>query len=335
MNSKTGPWWQKKVNLKYWQIFSIVLFIILICAIVWFLNNQKKDISVENMEKHYLSDDSFISPLLECADVSSLYSHGLESELNKVINNNIKNKKADFVSLYYRDLNNGPWIGINEGEKFSPASLLKVPLMMAYFKIAETQTEILQEKIKITKKPNEFFQNISPAKKTQENQEYTIEELIEYMIIYSDNDASDALIEYMENIDAKNLDKVYVDLGIEIPGTDKLENFMKIKEYASFFRILYNSSYLNKEMSIKSLLLLSKSNFNQGLRAGIPPYIKISHKFGERSLVDGKQLHDCGIVYKPNEPYLLCIMTRGTDFNLMNEVIQEISQTVYEKKSFK
>jgi beta-lactamase class A len=155
------------------------------------------------------------------------------------------------------------------------------------------------------------------------------------MIIYSDNNASNALINYMENLDTQKLDRIYFDLGVEVPGEAKLENFMKTKDYASFFRILYNSSYLSREMSEKALLLLSQSDFRQGLRANIPNYINISHKFGERVLANDKQLHDCGIIYKQNQPYLLCIMTRGEDFNLMSQVIQEISQSVYDKAYFK
>jgi hypothetical protein len=56
-----------------------------------------------------------------------------------------------------------------------------------------------------------------------------------------------------------------------------------------------------------------------------------SHKFGERKFLDSgeTQFHDCGIVYLPKKPYLLCIMTRGTDLNKATKVIKNISQAVY------
>lgn len=43
-----------------------------------------------------------------------------------------------------------------------------------------------------------------------------------------------------------------------------------------------------------------------------------------------KELHDCGIIYYPERPYLLCVMTEGNDLNELAGVIQNISKTVYE-----
>jgi hypothetical protein len=56
--------------------------------------------------------------------------------------------------------------------------------------------------------------------------------------------------------------------------------------------------------------------YNDGLKAGIPANIELAHKFGERGIIgmngrEQKQLHDCGIIYYPKHPYILCIMTRG------------------------
>jgi beta-lactamase class A len=326
---------QKTVNLKHWQIFLIIIITIMINILVSKILQNQENYLRENIEKHEFSNYKYISPLLECADENSLYEHQLENKLKKIINHNIASNKVKLVSLYYRNLNNGPWIGINENEEFSPASLLKMPLMISYFKIAESKKEILQEKIKMHEQADVVAQNISPQKKAIEGKEYTVEELIELMIIYSDNNASNTLIQYIENTNPGYLDKVYQDLGIDMLEKNKLENFMKIKDYSSFFRILYNSSYLNREMSEKALRLLSKSNFNEGLRADIPSYINISHKFGERVLSDSQQLHDCGIVYQPKQPYLLCIMTRGDSLDSLSEVIQEISQVVYKESYLK
>ncbi len=83
-------------------------------------------------------------------------------------------------------------------------------------------------------------------------------------------------------------------------------------------------------MSSRALELLTKTAFNDGLRAGVPENIEVAHKFGERILPNNiQQLHDCGIVYIPNKPYLLCIMTRGKDMHTLQGVIEEISSSVY------
>ena len=48
---------------------------------------------------------------------------------------------------------------------------------------------------------------------------------------------------------------------------------------------------------------------------------------GDRSLKI--ELHDCGIVYHPQNPYIICIMTKGGDINSEKLQIQKISKAVY------
>ncbi|MDO8560151.1 MAG: serine hydrolase [bacterium] len=64
---------------------------------------------------------------------------------------------------------------------------------------------------------------------------------------------------------------------------------MSVKDYASFFRILYNASYLNREQSERALGLMTKTRFRDGIIAGVPAGRPVAHKFGERTtLEDGK-----------------------------------------------
>jgi beta-lactamase class A len=149
------------------------------------------------------------------------------------------------------------------------------------------------------------------------------------MITKSDNFAANALIFYECGVD---INKVSDDLRIFLPNDENAENFISVIDYASYFRVLYNSSYLNREMSEWALKLLSQTDFKEGLVAGVPSYVTVSHKFGERGLPDYYQLHDCGIVYRSNSPYLLCIMTKGDGFKKMEEVISELSSRIYNNK---
>jgi beta-lactamase class A len=81
------------------------------------------------------------------------------------------------------------------------------------------------------------------------------------------------------------------------------------------------------------LALLKQSEFSQGLLAGVPPGIAVAHKFGERGYTNAskKELHDCGIVYCPQRPYVLCIMTKGTDMKEQAKAISGISKAVYDE----
>ena len=276
----------------------------------------------------------FINPLLEC-DVQNTYLNSVYIPFEKKLKQSItdlndskyKNKE---IAVYFRDLNNGPWFGINFSNNFTPASLMKVPLMIAYYKQAESNPAILQEKIILRPSDQNLPQNIVTGEELVIGQEYTVDQLIDFMIINSDNIA---MLNLASNIEPEKIDQVYQDLGIIVPSISSPEDFMSVKEYASFFRILYNAAYLNEYYSEKSLNLLSRTNFFDGLVAGVPLGTKVAHKFGERKNDNletaNKQMHECGIIYFPQHPYLLCLMTRGDDFEKMADFIADVSRLTY------
>lgn len=272
----------------------------------------------------------YINPLLECEYNQSVGETEYKPSKNKVegiINLRRQNKDITDVSVYYRDLNNGPWFGINEKESYSPASLLKLPVMIAYYKLADFDPTILQKKITYQRKPEALAQSFIPQKNLEDGQTYTVDELIKYMMVYSDNNS---LFLLEENIDSKKIDAITLDLGIETPNDQTPEDFMSVKSYASLIRVLYNASYIGRELSEKALSLMGQSYFEKGLVQGIPKGIEVANKFGERDLANGvKQLHDCGIVYYPKHPYLLCIMTRGSNYIKLSDTIGEISKQIY------
>ncbi len=320
------------LNSQKKNIISLILFLALAAGFFYFgwqggLQQAREKIEKETGERHG-GGFKFISPLLECQSPSA-YDNSLsklEEILNRYIEDRVNRGELSHVSIYLRDLNNGPWIGINSKEKFSPASLMKVPILVAYLKSAETRPGYLETRLEVTADESQVFsQNIIPSKKIVKGQEYTINELLERMIMFSDNLAA---ITLLENINTDVLEDVYKNFGIgPLLETD---NVITVKDYASFFRILYNASYLSREMSEKALSILSQSEFHHGLAAGLPSGLEIAHKFGERKLSDSLQLHDCGIVYNLPNPYLICVMTRGNDFDNLESAIGDISQKTFD-----
>jgi beta-lactamase class A len=148
------------------------------------------------------------------------------------------------------------------------------------------------------------------------------------MIVYSDNQS---LISLFSAIPQNELMHLYTLLGINPDVVSNPTASLTVKQYSAFFRILFNSSFLSQKNSENILSQLEQSSFDDGLRAGVPNEISIAHKFGER-LFDGKQqLHDCGIIYYPKHPYLLCVMTRGNDIESLRDAIAKISRFVYKK----
>jgi beta-lactamase class A len=283
-------------------------------------------------EEFHQGQWEYINPLLSCGDLGAEigreitpFKHAVQEKVDEFI----KSGKATHISVYYRDLNNGPWFGIAEKELFTPASLLKVPELMDYYREAEKTPGILHEKIKYSgvNFDADAGETIYPAVQAEYGKTYTVDELLRLMIVYSDNNA----LMLLGNRGWSFLDRIYTVMGLPFPEFSGENYQLTVKNYAEFFRILFNASYLNQEMSDKALQMLASTDFRSGLVAGVPKGIIVAHKFGERVTPEEKQLHDCGIVYYPKRPYLLCVMTRGADMGNLISVISGVSRTAYDE----
>ena len=298
-------------------------------------SNRPLRLSMVN-ENHYKYIDPLISSNLDGTEVPARFEV-LNKTLKAAIADLQKDKKISTASVYVRDFNSGTGLEVYAGERYNPASLLKVPIMMAFYKIAEGRPGILKERVTVGALTASKIQAVYPPKKHIESwHSYSIEDLIDHMITYSDNDAATALVDFLNSSgrDYEWLNEVFNDLGIhELRiGSD----FIDPKTYSLFLRVLYNATYLNREMSEKALELLSRADFNDGLRAGIPAPVPVVHKFGEftaqseTGTVVENELHDCGIVYAKDHPFALCVMTKGERFTDLSAAIAQFAKIVYE-----
>ena len=281
------------------------------------------------------SEYQLINPLLGVEVSSSENSAGyqsMEKKLSSLIDKKIKDQEAEVIAVYFRDLEPVRWMGINENLGFDPGSLLKVPVMIAYLKMAESDQGILTRKVYYSnQRHTEIYDNSGPSvfKTLKSDRFYTTKELIRAMIVESDNSAKDILIDEMPK---KPLVDIFAELGIPFPETAGYT--ISAKTYSTFFRILYNSTFLSREMSEVAMKLLSEASFKDGIAAGIPAGIPVAHKFGQHgAYIDGQltglELHDCGIIYQSARNYLLCVMTKGNNFETLKGVIRDVSQLTY------
>ncbi|MDB4939612.1 MAG: beta-lactamase class A-like protein beta-lactamase [Candidatus Doudnabacteria bacterium] len=255
----------------------------------------------------------------------------LHDMISSYISTQKSNGKLTQASVYYRSLDKGNWVGVNENEKYVPASLFKVPILMGYLKDAEEDPNIMSKKLKYEGPDQNANESIKPSAFAQPGKEYDVKSLLDYMIKYSDNNATYALF---AATDKNSFAEIFSDLGIVLPTDLSGGDFISVKDYSLFFRILYNSTYLTKDFSDQALGLMTQSDFNEGIVAGVPQGTVVAHKFGEYAALDSngqtteRELHDCGIVYGP-KAYLLCVMTKGQNLDDLKTTIQHISEQVY------
>jgi len=244
----------------------------------------------------------------------------LREELRKYID-----AHNEEVSLYFEYLPSGSSIGVNDQREAKIASLIKIPIVMATYKVIEkdrdilNRTLILQEE-DVNKNYGEFWKRgMGTAISTQE--------VIKITLIDSDNTTSQMLINKLLPDDA--IDKVFD--ALDIPKDRDSENaIISPKNYSSILRSLYLSSYLEREHSNEILNTLSLTKFKDKLPAGVPKEIPIAHKIGVFTLEDKNQsiYSDCGIVYVPERPYIFCAMVKGTE-DIARKHISLLSKMVY------
>lgn len=280
----------------------------------------------------------YINPELVCEEKMVVKKHNyveFKRELERLIKEQKDKNLIKDTAIYFRDLHNGPTFGINEYDHFSPASLLKLPLFLTYLKLEIEKPGFLSTEIYFKGVQDDLVPYYPPKIKAKNDTQYSVQELLDLMIKYSDNNSYYALREYLNSVspDKDLMRQTFVDLGIIDPqGVG--DQTISVKSYAGIFTQLYHNSFFpNRDFSEQALELLADTDFKDGIVQGVPKDIKVAHKFGERFYGNTKeaQLHDCGVVYFPENPYVICIMTRGPDFFILSQFMGKISNMVYEE----
>jgi beta-lactamase class A len=313
-------------------LISNIVFCLIILVII--IYPKIGNVSTVAVSRDYSAEYKFTNPILDYENVKmesvSILSESVEHKVNDLQNQ----YGIGTASVYYRDLDNGQWIGVNEKKKFASASLIKLPVLIAILKEAEDNPAFLEKKISVTEADIALYseQNILPDNLMKTGNSYTVGELSERMIEQSDNAAWNMLV---RDVDEKYRKEVFQSIGVAYQEINN-DIMVDVKDYAGFFRVLFNATYLNRTDSEKALNILSQSTFDKGIVAGVPKGTVVAHKFGERtnyinSILVNRQLHDCGIIYHPEKPYILCVMTRGNDYTSEEAFIKDISQFFYKE----
>lgn len=238
-------------------------------------------------------------------------------------------KQESIIGLYFEYLPSGSSIGINEKKEIILASLSKIPVVMAILKKIEQRQLSLDDTLVINKENlNQEFGNLW---KQGEGARLSVGELIKLTLTESDNTATNVLLSQLKG---PELNEIYKNLDIPLiikPEDENKNVYISIKNYASILRSLYLSSSLIQESSNYILNILTQSIFKDKIPAGVPNTIKVAHKIGVFEEPDVSQFTftDCGIVYVPSRPYILCAFVQDSN-DQAKKHISYISKLIYE-----
>ncbi len=231
---------------------------------------------------------------------------------------------SDNMSLYFKDLTGASEVSIAPTRPWIPASTIKAYVVLEAFRQRRLGIIDFNQTITITGDnvvPTELETDDCP--RLREGVEVTMKQLIECMVIQSDNTAYNTLIDILDrrNINATlhelgftetvigeklNLDDDQYALDLNVPG--RQSNTITAKDYANLFDLLYVQKI---PQSDEILAIFKRQKINTMIPADIPEDTPVAHKTGEWA--EASLYHDGGVIYKPNDPFILSIFTNSND----------------------
>lgn len=306
---------------KHWQprILIALCIVLLLGNIGWFVkrdNNSVVPTSTASMQKKY--------PFLS-ADV--LADNPNDILINFVPLRKKLQEKFDALnvkkSFFFEYLPDGTSIRVGADEQLTAASLIKVPLAMNLYRAAELGRINLDQTVTIQQ--SELDDAYGTLYQRGAGYKLTLREAVKYMLEQSDNTATRVVYDHMQNklsYDEQSLARLDIDQDME-----NGQAVITARSYGSVLKGLYFSAYLNHKDSQELLGYLTRSTATNRITAQLPSDVKVAHKIGVYNANWAES--DCGIVYVPKRPYLLCAMV-GLPEDEASKFIADISKDIYD-----
>lgn len=235
-----------------------------------------------------------------------------ETWLNEQVGIFSKQKEAQYAILV-RPLDRREQGVVLNSHKMASASLIKIPIMIEAFNQKKQGNLNFNEKVIISHA--EAVEGGS-VYNLPDNTVLTVKQLVELMIVQSDNTACNILIDKlkMENVNAmvKKLgcsqDTVLQRKMMDFEAVKQgRQNYTSVADMALILEKLYKGKCLDPKSDKAMLEIMSRQEDNTIIPAQLPHHIRIDHKTGE---LDGMN-YDCGIVYGQGHTYILCMMAEN------------------------
>lgn len=275
--------------------------------------------------------------------------------LKEKIFRNIKDLSYD-IGFYIKDLY-GNEIKYNENKAFESASCIKVFILIEYFRQVFYNEKSILDYFEYKKEDNIPGLNSGVIGSFDYGLKLTSKDYVTLMIIYSDNIATNKIIEYL-GID--NINKTIKKLGFKDTYLFNELNLMKYfkfgqttpYEYAKVYDMLLSNKVINEEVSKNCLEILKKQKYNDMLIKYLPAMDLlfkgtkdsninyIASKSGSIVWIKDEMenaRNDGGIISTKYGDYILSIFISNLDdirFNSDNEGIEigsQISKIIYEE----
>lgn len=257
-------------------------------------------------------------------DRYTLYDRPQDTEDTSAVEAELKSLVADASGVYavwVIDLTSGVSYGMNEREIITAASLIKLPVIAAFYREVEKGNLYLGT-IYTLNDADKIGGSGSISGKPA-GTEYSYQDLVDAMGKQSDNTAFGVIRRVVGD---ETIVKTMKQLGMV--DTDLANNETTAFDTAEFFRNLWVGKAVEPEYKESILESLTDTIYESWIPEGVPDSIKVAHKFGREVHV----VNDAGIVMD-DHPYVVAILTQGVVEKEADELIPQISRIIYAYES--
>lgn len=239
------------------------------------------------------------------------------------------------TSFYYENLVTGEWAAWKENEQMMAASVIKLFVMVEAFVRFEEGT-LSPDRI-VCMKREDCVPSCGALTYLHDGIEVTVYDLVTLMIIFSDNTATNVLIDLLgiDEINRTIRGMGFYDTLLQRKMYDAekskrgIQNYITAAETGRLLKEMFFGRLVSRKASEAMIAILK----NQQLCSKIPFYLQalpeepeIAHKTGE----DCGITHDVGIIYA-KQPFIVCFCGNETDTPAYERVMAEASLRLYRR----
>jgi beta-lactamase class A len=236
------------------------------------------------------------------------------------------------IGLYYKNLNTGATIEINEEESYLAASIIKLPILIET--LNQIKDGVIRDDMMITLREEDKVPSCGALNYLHNGIEVTIKDLYTLMIVLSDNTATNILI---NKLGIENINKTMNSLGLKNTRVNRLlydemeqkkgkENYFSPKEMGLLLEQIYNGELIHEKISEEIQRIMKLQLMDSKIPYLLPEDTVVAHKTGEATGIT----HDVGIIYSKN-PFILCFASNNTIVPVAEDALRKIALLCYEE----
>lgn len=220
-------------------------------------------------------------------------------------------------AYFVKDLRSGRGATFNADKVFYSASLFKLFVMYEVFHQVEAGLIDSGERLVVTPYYDAF--GLTP-RVTRLCQELTVEEALRAMMQVSDNAAAVLL---QDLAGSANVNQALAALGLRTSRLLPDDLPVTAADLALLLEAIGRGRAISAEASWAMVELMAGETLDNGLRAGLPPQVRLAHKTG----IWNNATHDAGIVFTDFNTYVIVVLSEKSG---ATQVTRDLSRAAYE-----